>query len=386
MQFVSIIMSVYNGERYLRAAIESILEQSYSNFEFIIINDASTDNSAQIINSFADARIKRIENPTNLGLTRSLNKALSEARGDLLVRQDADDISYPGRLIRQIDFIEENPAVGLLGTGYDIINWQGIVLDTIVPPATDRELRDRLEVTNPFCHGTVVMRRSCLEKVGGYRADFPVTQDYELWLRMAEYTEIAALPDVLYGYRYDEDSIGRSKRDQQLSYQSLAIEYAAQRRQNIPEHPIPQDILIAYPPPPEKLLSEALTAVYFLFASDKETKAEEALERAINISKKSGIKIDWHFWALSRANQLATLKASVEEGVKLIRWLGERGPAEWCVHRTISHFFIDQAFIHHDNDHKKEAFSFALQAIKYDKNWLRNRGVLSIIVKDLFKS
>ena len=384
MPFASVIMSVYNGERYLRAAIESILEQSFSNFEFIIVNDGSTDASAKIIDGFSDARIKRIENTTNLGLTRSLNKALAVARGEYLVRQDADDISYPGRLVRQIDFLESNPAVGLLGTGYHIINWQGIVLDTLVPPATDRALRERLMVTNTFCHGTIVMRRSCVEKVGGYRDDFPVTQDYDLWLRMAEHTEIAAIQDVLYGYRFDEDSIGRKKRDQQLSYQSLAIEYATQRRQNIPERPVPEDILVAYPPPPEKLLSEALTAAYFLFASNKESKATEALERAIDISKGSGIIIEWDPWALSRANQLAALKTSVAEGAKLISWLGECVPSGWCIQRTMSHFFIDQAFIQHANEHKKEALSFAIQAIKYDKNWLRNRGVLSIIVKDLF--
>jgi glycosyltransferase involved in cell wall biosynthesis len=386
MLSISVIMSVYNGERYLRAAIESILGQSFNDFEFIIVNDASTDASAEIINSYSDARIKLIENTTNLGLTRSLNKALSVAKGDYLVRQDADDISYPGRLVRQIDFMEANPAVGLLGAGYDIINWQGIVLDTIIPPATDRALRVRLEETNAFCHGTIVMRRLCLEKVGRYRDDFPVTQDYELWLRMAEYTKIAAIQDVLYGYRFDEDSIGRRKRDQQLSYQCLAIEYASHRRRHIPERPIPEDVLVAYPPPPEKLLSEALTATYFLYASNKETKATEALERAINISKGSGINIDWDSWVLSRANQLAGLKTSVEAGVRLIRWLGERLPSGWGVQRTIAHFFIDQAFIHHANDHKKESLNLALRAIKYDRYWLRNRGVLSIIVKDLLQS
>ena len=122
---INVIMSVYNGEKYLKQAIESILKQTYTNFRFIIVDDGSNDSSFDIIKSFTDERIVIIRNDRTQGLTRSLNKALRTANGEYIARQDADDISLSNRLKSQIDFLEKHPEVELLGTGVYLINEKG---------------------------------------------------------------------------------------------------------------------------------------------------------------------------------------------------------------------------------------------------------------------
>jgi glycosyltransferase involved in cell wall biosynthesis len=122
---LSVIMSVHNGEKYLREAIESILNQTFTDFKFIIINDGSTDNSLAIIRSYDDKRIRILNNGTNIGLTKSLNKALKQAKGKYIARQDADDVSLPDRFEAQLKYFVQYPEVALLGTSTYIINQEG---------------------------------------------------------------------------------------------------------------------------------------------------------------------------------------------------------------------------------------------------------------------
>jgi glycosyltransferase involved in cell wall biosynthesis len=134
MPRISVVMSVYNGEKYLRQAIESILQQTYTDFEFIIIDDGSTDSSREIIQSYDDKRIRLVINEQNIGLTKSLNKGIRLAKGEFIARMDADDISLPQRFEKQVAYLDSHPEVGVLGTYANIIDHRGKIINNIIFP------------------------------------------------------------------------------------------------------------------------------------------------------------------------------------------------------------------------------------------------------------
>jgi len=204
---INVIMSVYNGERYLRRAVESILGQTFADFEFIIVNDGSTDNSLEIIQSYDDERIKIINMKQNIGLTKSLNKALKLARGEYIARQDADDECHPERLEKQIKFLEEHPEVGLVGIVGLCMDEDGEIIGRFPPITSDKILRKILRFGNPFIHGSVMFRRNCIERCGFYREYLQNSQDYDLWLRISEHYKIANLPEPLYKWRWSREGI-----------------------------------------------------------------------------------------------------------------------------------------------------------------------------------
>jgi glycosyltransferase involved in cell wall biosynthesis len=214
---ISVVMSVYNGAPFLGKAIESILSQSFSDFEFIIINDGSTDDTASILESYAgiDTRI-RIFSHKNKGLTESLNLGCALARGMFVARMDADDIAIKDRLLLQVQFMEAHPNVGLLGGAFDLIDANGKILCTETLPVEDREIRRALVDSTAFLHPSVLMRKQVLDEVGGYR-EVTYAEDYDLWLRMSEHTLVANLPKVILQYRIHPDQISVSKcREQTL--------------------------------------------------------------------------------------------------------------------------------------------------------------------------
>jgi glycosyltransferase involved in cell wall biosynthesis len=227
---VTVLMSVYNGEKYLREAVDSILNQTFKDFEFIIINDGSTDKTLKILNSYNDPRIKIISNKKNIGLTRSLNKGLSIAKGEYIARQDANDISMPERLEKQVDFLERNKAVGLIGTYSCIINEKGRILYKRKSPLGNEDISKKLIRGNVFAHGSVMFRKFLLEKVGAYREEFKTSQDYDLWLRFIEITKAFRTSEFLYKWRLLPDSISATKRMQQEKYASLALDFAKERK------------------------------------------------------------------------------------------------------------------------------------------------------------
>lgn len=217
---ISVIMSVYNGERYLREAIESILNQTYTDFEFIIVNDASTDGSLKIMQSYGDSRIKIINNEQNIGLTRSLNKAIRQAQGEFIVRQDADDISLPNRLEEQTGYFEQHPEVALLGTSIDIIDENGEILGrrTILADPSKNFFR-----SGWFAHGSAMFKTDIVNELGGYNELFRYCQDYELWLRIAKHYQVRGLARGLYQLRFHDESIQFQKRGEAALYHLLAL-------------------------------------------------------------------------------------------------------------------------------------------------------------------
>lgn len=220
---ISVIMSVYNGEKYLREAIESILSQTFTNFEFIIVNDASVDSSLEIIRSYQDERIRTINNEKNIGLTKSLNKAIREARGEYIARQDADDISLPNRFEEQIKYFDKHPEVALLGTSADKIDEQGkVLLKVIVTTKPGRSLFKG----NQFNHGSTMFKRGAVDRLRGYNELFKYCQDYELWLRIANCYEVRNLKQVLYKLRFHDEAIRFKHGDESALFHLLALRSA----------------------------------------------------------------------------------------------------------------------------------------------------------------
>lgn len=193
---VSVLMSVYNGRETVETAVQSILDQSFTDFEFIIIDDGSNDGTADLIAQFLDERIRLIQQE-NRGLTKSLNRALALAGGRYIARMDADDIADPGRLAAQVKYLDAHPEVVLLGTAFEQIYTDPPRSLVVSPAEEDRAIRAQLCRSNPMCHSSVMMRAGELKKIGGYDEKFKYLQDYELWSRLALHGRLANLPQVM---------------------------------------------------------------------------------------------------------------------------------------------------------------------------------------------
>jgi len=229
---VSVIMSAFNEENYLKESVESILSQTYGDFEFIIINDNSTDKTKDILNNLAkkDSRIKIITNIQNIGLTKSLNKAIKIARGEYIARQDADDISLPERFKSQIEFLDNNPDIKILGTFNYAIDKKGKVLAKNTLLTAHKEIKKNLIKRNPFIHSSVMIDREILNKVGLYNEEFETTQDYELWFRILKIAKGANLPLFLIKKRYWAEMISIKKEKNQLRAILFLRNQAIQKR------------------------------------------------------------------------------------------------------------------------------------------------------------
>lgn len=218
---VSVLMSVYNGSRYLAEAIESILGQTFSDFEFIIINDGSIDHTADILAEYAgrDQRLILIQNEQNLGLTRSLNKGLIRARGKYIARQDADDVSLPQRLQRQVAFLDEHPEVVLVSSNYEVIDEMGHQIRIERKSSESLVIAWYLLFVNYVGgHSVVMFRREQIMNLGGYAEDYQYAQDYQLWLRLVNLGHIAILPEILLQWRAHRESISSSVLSQQTEF------------------------------------------------------------------------------------------------------------------------------------------------------------------------
>jgi len=211
---ISVIMPVFNSEKYLRVAIESILKQTFSDFEFIIIDDGSIDKSASIAEEYAavDRRIGFKRNDTNKGITYSLNLGLELAQGELIARMDADDISFPERLAAQVSFLDTHSEIGVLGTSATLIDPKGNLGVTIKFPSDHIVLQWRLcFFQNPIIHPSVMMRKAIVETANGYDLRLNSSQDFNLWCRLSNVTRLANLGNTFLLLRKHEDSISSRK-------------------------------------------------------------------------------------------------------------------------------------------------------------------------------
>lgn len=206
---LSVLMSVYNDAEYVGEAVESILDQSYGEFEFLITNDSSSDGSRGILRHYAeqDERIILINNEENIGLTKSLNRMIERSRNSVLARMDADDIAMPDRFKRQIEVLRYNPEVDIVFGDTVLIDKNGAEICRSWRP----DENTILEVLPNRCyipHPTVMMRKEAVQAVGGYDEDFWTGQDKDLWLRMLDLGKrFCYLPDILLKYRINPDSV-----------------------------------------------------------------------------------------------------------------------------------------------------------------------------------
>ena len=209
---ISVILPVYNGELYLREAIQSILSQTCTNIEIIIINDGSTDKTASIISSFTDPRIRYIEQE-NRGLSEALNRGIRLSSGDYIARQDSDDISLPTRLERQVAFLVSNPDCGMVGTWSEIWRERQKTRKAHQHPEKNSLLKYELLFNNPFVHSSVLIRREVFDQVGMYTTDSSrqPPEDYELWSRVARKFDVGNVGELLHIYRETKNSISREK-------------------------------------------------------------------------------------------------------------------------------------------------------------------------------
>lgn len=240
---VSVVMSVFNGERFLAEAIECILNQTFRDFEFIIIDDGSTDGTADILSHYQriDPRVV-VHHQQNKGLIDSLNTGCGMARGRYIARIDADDIAFPARLERQVRYLDQNPQVALLGSSINNIDVAGRPLSTFVLPTGNEEIRERLfrRQDLPFCHVALAFRTEVVRAINGYRSAFLAAEDYDFWLRIAERWQVANLPEPLVNVRRRAYSYSSTHVRQQIISSLAAWSASVERRAGKPD-PIDQE-------------------------------------------------------------------------------------------------------------------------------------------------
>ena len=231
---VSIVVACYNAEPFLKAAMESVLDQSLTDWEMIVVNDCSTDGSPQYLQQLADRDDRiRVIDQVNQGQNAAANHAISLARAPLIARMDADDVCDPNRLAEQVVFMRDNPSVGLLGTQIRRLGDQRSGLQSSFPIEHNEIVSALLQNHHAICNPTIVFRRSLFEQIGGYW-EHNIAEDWDMFLRMAEVSRLANLDRVLFSYRFHRGSInGRRIVEAQLFNEYAASQWRL-RRKNLP--------------------------------------------------------------------------------------------------------------------------------------------------------
>jgi glycosyltransferase involved in cell wall biosynthesis len=228
---VSVIVPVRNGARWLRDAIDSVTAQTFRDFELLIVDDGSTDETPRMLSELAarDDRVVIIQQGA-LGLAIALNRGFAEARGPLIARLDADDRAFPERLDRQMRHLAMHPEIGLLGSWAQLIDDNSKSIGQLKPETDPEKLAGILTRTNPFVHSSVMLRVEIARRLGGYRSFFQAAEDYDLWLRFSEVTKVANLAETLVQYRRHGRNVTRRDAIRQAFSVGLALRSAKARR------------------------------------------------------------------------------------------------------------------------------------------------------------
>jgi len=370
-------MSVYNGARYLLEAVDSILGQTFGDFEFIILDDASTDETPTILDSYTDARIVRLRIEANIGLTRSLNKGLAVAGGEYVARQDADDVSMPERLAKQVAFLDSHTSIALVGTSYQEVYEDGRHGRPMAVPLTPDEIREQLFYHHCFCHGSVMARCAALAALGGYDERFAVAQDRDLWLRLADYFNLANLADELYTLRMSSRSVTGTSRSRQRQAVRSAVLNTLERG-------------IRHPSP------EALGRFYWLQVLDESgvsgaNSANDYLSRALAANPALVDDAEWLVQAaVSRAFEIARVEPGTgydyEVGFAFLDDLARLLPADMAALRDRQGWMRSElsaafAFASAQFGDPSDIRRFCYRAWASDNMHWRNRGLASIFLR-----
>lgn len=377
---ISVVMSAFNGEPFLGPAIESILKQSFSDYELIIVDDGSTDSTWETILAYAekDARIVPLRNQPNVGVVRALNRGLDQSKGAIIVRHDADDLSHPERFQRQLDFLDAHPDYGVVGAVPQLIDVHDNPLTLKGWDATDNdEIQRKLPDYMCLCGPTIVMRRECLKAADFYfSAGLDASEDYDICLRLAEVTKLASLDGALYLYRQHPNSASHKRARQQMVNKAIALERAVTRR-------------YGSTPPPEMI---ALIARDYLHAAmigcvGKDlAAAKNDLARALTFSP-ALLEQDEPLQALVQAyTPLQTTEEALAFTTSVFDDLLPR--SRFLAHlksRLLARLHMSEVFsgINQNQPWRKESHLWA--GIRLDPSWLLNRGVISILGRSLLK-
>src|SRR3989338_2507106 len=222
---VTVLMTVFNGERYLKECMDSVLNQSFKDFEFLIIDDCSTDSSKDIINSYKDNRVNLIENDKNLGQVRSLNKGLDCASGEYIARMDQDDVAMRNKLERQLVFMDKSPDISVTGTWGEVIDESGIIREKNRLPIKNEEIIGNIFFVGYFIiHPSVIFKREAVINIGKYNEDLSYAEDYDLWARLSlKKHKLVNIPEFLIKLRHHDKRTSRQFHQVQLSNTYTAI-------------------------------------------------------------------------------------------------------------------------------------------------------------------
>ncbi len=297
---VSVLMPVYNGMPYLPLAVESILKQTFTNFEFIIVNDCSTDGSLQYVKSLTDKRIILIDLSENGGVTPALQQGMKTVKGKYMARLDSDDIAMPHRLERQVKYLEARYDVGLLGTGFITIDAVGKRNHQIEVFKDDTEIRWKLLFKNPFFHSTIMLRMEVL-RLHKLNYELKHGEDYHLWLKMMEHCQANIIEDALIEYRSHQQSWTFTKNTEQgeaaLLIATNAIEDILKRKE-----PRTTDLInwvrgrtVDRPSEMTDLFIELVKKTTLRY----QAKANFVLDKIIVLRKRNGFSILWNKKMLS---------------------------------------------------------------------------------------
>lgn len=228
---VDVVMPVYNAATYLQFSIESILQQTFTDFRFIIVDDWSTDGSRDILQRYAkqDQRITLIRNETNSGICMSLNKWVVTGNAKYIVRMDADDISHIDRINKQVAFMEQHIDVWVCGCNVSCINKNGIYIGEKKYPLNDQDIRKKIFFFSPISHPGSIIRREVFAKTWWYDNTYVLAEDLDLWFRIWKYSDFSNLPEVLLDYRIYDNNSTHSK-FQKMTTQAIRVRYKAIRQ------------------------------------------------------------------------------------------------------------------------------------------------------------
>jgi len=221
---VTVLMPVYNAERFLREAVESILRQKFTDFELLVVNDRSTDGTAALLEGYNDPRVHIVSNASNIGLPASLHRGLDYARGEYVARIDADDVALPQRLAEQVRYLDHHPDVGLVASAIDIIDNEGMKIGIENLARSPEALYYLLTFKNCIAHCSVTFRRELILGIGGYHESTKFAEDYDLWVRVSRRARIAKLDKILAQWRDTETNISsRYKTEQAMTVNKIFL-------------------------------------------------------------------------------------------------------------------------------------------------------------------
>jgi len=301
-KLISILLPVYNAESYIHDSINSILNQTYTNWELLIADDGSTDKTKEIVDSYQDPRIKTYHNDTNIGPFPTRNKLLELSKGDLITFQDADDISHSTRLEEQVKAFWEDELLGIVGTWIEVILEDGTVINTMEYPITDDEIKEKNQTMNAFFNPTAMIKREVYERLGGFRAYLLngfSNQDYDWNYLISDYYKSYNIPKALYQYRQLSDSVSKKISTKRLIGDKVVQFLGKRRRENGGLDYIHTNEL--------SMIDEYVLTLLEPYEKDKTLVYREYASRYMYAGlKKSAIAISW--------------KASIMEPMKLVNW------------------------------------------------------------------